>query len=89
MIGHFRRCQRGWHRRRLRFHRGHHRLLQRAPRIKLCSRKSARHQHEQLGCDTALLNGIIEPVVHLCDRAIGLDISAARLQPQRSECTLK
>jgi hypothetical protein len=77
MIGEFSRCQRGWHRRRLRFHRGHHRLLQRASRIKLGSRKSARHQHEHLGCNTALLEGIIEPVAHLCDRAVGPDISAA------------
>jgi hypothetical protein len=28
-------------------------------------------------------------VSHLGDRAVGLDISAARLRPQRSECTLK
>jgi len=31
----------------------------RAPWIKLCSRKSARHQHEHLGCDAALPDGII------------------------------
>jgi hypothetical protein len=36
-----------------------------------------------LGCDIALLDGIIEPVPHLGDRAVGLDVSAARLQPQR------
>ena len=89
MIRDFSRCRRGWHGRRLRFHRGHHRLLQRASRIKLGSRKSARHQHEHLGCNTALLDGIIEPAPHLCDRAVALDVSAARLQPQRSECTLK
>src|SRR5262244_3783760 len=89
MIGNLGRCQHGWLRRRLLFHCGHRRLLQRAPRIKLGSRKSARHQHERLGCNTALLNGIIEPAPNLCDRAVALDVSAARLQPQCSECTLK
>jgi hypothetical protein len=37
----------------------------------------------------ALPDGIIEPVPHICDRAVGLNVSAARLQPQRCECTLK
>jgi hypothetical protein len=50
--------------------------MQRRPRIKLGPRKSARRQHEHVRCDTAVLEGTIEPLAHLCDRMVGSHIPA-------------
>jgi hypothetical protein len=51
----------------------------------------ARSKHLARALSALLVSyaAIIEPVPHLCDHAVGLDVSAARLQPQRSERTLK
>src|SRR5215472_17024299 len=97
MIGDILRSQSGRHRGRLRFHRAHHRLLQWPPWVKLGPRKSARHQHEHLGCDTVFRKCIIEPPAHLYDRMVGylygaidvelsLLISIERLRGKVSHC---